>query len=86
MTSATTRPPRKSTVSSRGSKSAAPSPLRVLLRPHDSIPRPNAMRYLALPLNERRRILQETREALGSFLPSSDEFRAEQRAEAVREN
>jgi len=45
-------------------------------RAHDSIPRPNAARFLALSPEERRRRLSETRKALGSFLPSSDEYRA----------
>jgi len=55
-------------------------------RAHDSIPRPNAARFLALSPEERRRRLSEARKALGPFLPSSDEYRAEQRAEAERED
>ena len=81
-TAVASRPSRKP---STRRKPAAP-PHSVALRPHDSIPRPNAARFLTLPLEERRRRLLETRKALGPFLPSSEEFRAEQRAEAARED
>ena len=57
-------------------------PRSVPLIDHASIPRPNASRFMALPMKERLRIIQEGKKALGPFVPSVEEFRAEQRRES----